>query len=69
MHCVYSCIVTDLEATTSFLQEVAGMHVRSHQDYFQSLGASYVCRISESTTPIDNRPVSDPRFDVKFWNF
>ena len=32
----YSCLTTDLEAATAFLQEVAGMHVRRHDDYFQT---------------------------------
>ena len=33
----YSFLATDIEAATSFLQEVAGMQVRGHQDHFQSL--------------------------------
>jgi len=33
----YSCLVTDLEAATNFLQEVAGMEVCRHEDYHQTL--------------------------------
>ena len=33
----YSCLATDLEAATSFLQEVAGMEVRGHEDHYQTL--------------------------------
>ena len=33
----YSCLVTDLEAATNFLQQVAGMEVCRHEDYHQTL--------------------------------
>jgi hypothetical protein len=33
----YSFLATDLEAATSFLQEVAGMEVRGHEDHYQTL--------------------------------
>lgn len=32
----YSCLVTDLEAATCFLREVAGMEVCRHEDYHQT---------------------------------
>jgi hypothetical protein len=57
----YSCLATDLEAATSFLQEVAGMEVRGHEDHYQTLTGGLSNAFNGSNEARDHQTIMHTR--------